>query len=84
MGLSKKVKAFFVGDEVLVNEGLGFESSLENIKLLAKACEPLKSIISDYENGTISQEQFIAKSIACLAKDFIQLREYKDSMDLQW
>ena len=84
MGLSKKVKAFFVGDEVLVKEGLGFESSLENIKLLAKACEPLKSIISDYENGTISQEQFIAKSIACLAKDFIQLREYKDSMDLQW
>ncbi|EPS3675124.1 hypothetical protein ACU6XS_23420 [Klebsiella aerogenes] len=84
MGLSKKVKAFFVGDEVLVNEGLGFESSLENIKLLAKACEPLKSIISDYENGTITQEQFIAKSIACLAKDFIQLREYKDSMDLQW
>ena len=83
MGL-KKVKAFFTGDDVLVNEGLDFESSLENIKLLAKACEPLKAIISDYENGTISQEQFIAKSISCIAKDFIQLKEYKDSMDLQW
>ncbi|HDS6681327.1 hypothetical protein ACU61T_16560 [Klebsiella aerogenes] len=84
MGLSKKVKAFFEGDEVLVSEGLGFESSLENIKLLAKACEPLKPIISDYENGTLNQEQFIAKSISCIAKDYIQLREYKDSMDMQW
>ncbi|HGV9242569.1 TPA: hypothetical protein ACNOH8_003965 [Klebsiella aerogenes] len=84
MGLSKKVKALFEGDEVLVNEGLGFESSLENIKLLAKACEPLKAIISDYENGTLSQERFIAKSISCIVREFIQLRSYKDSVDLQW
>ena len=84
MGISKKIKAFFAGDEVLVKDGLDFDTSLENIKLIAKACEPLQPIISSYESGGLTKEQFIAKSISCIAKDYIQLREYKDSMDLQW
>ncbi|MGG8056776.1 hypothetical protein PGO39_03505 [Klebsiella aerogenes] len=84
MGISKKVKAFFVGDDVLVNDGSDFKSALENIRLVAKACEPLRPLITSFEDGDLTQEQFIAKSISCIAKDYIQLREYKDSMDLQW
>ncbi|WP_270530149.1 hypothetical protein [Klebsiella pneumoniae] len=84
MEIPKKVEAFFAGNQLLVKDGLDFNTTLENIKLMAKACEELQPIISQYEGGSLSQEQFIAKSISSIAREFIQLRSYKDSVDLQW
>ncbi|VTN15493.1 Uncharacterised protein [Raoultella terrigena] len=86
MGISdavNSVKQAVYGVSSQVSDGLTFDSTLSNIKLLAINSEDLQCIISRFESGGLTQEQFLAKGVSFIAKELITLRDEAENKEVR-
>lgn len=76
-------KVMFNSKESGVNEEKTMASVLANMKLLLSERPDLKVVLKDFEDGTLSQEEFIAICATEFTKELLNYRLLERKNDMQ-
>lgn len=60
-----------------------FDSVIKNIELLAKDSPELKAVAKEFRRGKLTQEQYVATSIAIITQELLEFREERVKAELQ-
>ncbi|EIV9529806.1 hypothetical protein EGH67_15455 [Klebsiella aerogenes] len=60
-----------------------FDSVIKNIELLAKDSPELKAVAKEFRSGKLTQEQYVATSIAIITQELLEFREERVKAELQ-
>ncbi|HHH1980847.1 TPA: hypothetical protein ACPZUA_003874 [Yersinia enterocolitica] len=83
MSLWTKINCLFRSKTLLVSERHTHESTLKNLRLIAKDTLELSDLVGKLDSKQITDEVFIAACVEQMSKELIIYREEEEKRDIQ-